>query len=60
MQFAGLNNVFITAILDTGWEVEKKKLCPRSSVQDKGHTQVFHSFSYSDLRRPVNNFLRSF
>ena len=21
MQFAGLNNVFITAILDTGWEV---------------------------------------
>ena len=48
---AGLDNVFISAILYTGGRY-RKKLCPRSSVQDKGRAQdLGHSFFLYDRDR---------
>ena len=62
MQFAGLNYVFITAIMYTGRGGIGKKLCPMSSVQDKGRIRdLGHSFLYyKDLSRPLNNIFSSF
>ena len=58
MQFAGLNYVFIRAIMYTGGGGGRyrKKLRLMSSVQDKGRTQdLGHSFFfyYKDLHRPL-------
>ena len=46
MQFAALNYVSITAIIYTGGGGRyRKKLCPMSSLQDKGRAEdLRHSF----------------
>ena len=64
MQFAGLNYVFIRAIMYTGegrGGEYRKKLCLMSSVQEMGRTQdLGHSFFYyNDLPRPLNSFFLS-
>ena len=57
MQFAGLNYVFIRAIMYSGWgSIGKNMLHVFSTRQGSYSRPRAQFFSYKDLPRPLNNF----
>ena len=56
MQFAGLNYVFITAIMNTGGRYRKKTVPDVFGTRQGTYSRLqAQFFSYKDLPRPLNN-----